>query len=125
MREIDQTPNPTKKEQDLYTLLEVVLEMLARGIGFSKIDLYRSHPSEFILEGGRILPPLRGLAGLGESVAQAIAAERLKGEFLSIEDLRVRSKASKTVVEALENHGALEALPRTNQLQFIDLQTFE
>jgi len=28
-------------------------------------------------------------------------------------------------VEALENHGALEALPRTNQLQFIDLQTFE
>ncbi|OPL08379.1 MAG: hypothetical protein AVO33_10500 [delta proteobacterium ML8_F1] len=121
--EIDKDPNPSKKDQDLRSLLEVVLEMFARGLNFSKIDLYRSHPSEFVIEGGRLLPPLRGIAGLGESVAQAIAAERLKGEFLSVEDFRTRSKASKTVVEALENHGALNDLPKTNQLQFMDLQT--
>ena len=39
-----------------------------------------------------------------------------EGEFISKEDLRVRSKVSKTVIETLSNHGCLEGMSETNQL---------
>ena len=56
------------------------------------------------------------LAGVGENAAKAIGEARKDGEFISKEDLRIRSKATKTVVEALANHGAVGDIPETNQL---------
>jgi len=43
---------------------------------------------------------------------------RMQGEFISKEDLRIRCKVSKTVIESLDNHGCLKELPETNQLSF-------
>ena len=38
------------------------------------------------------------------------------GEFLSMEDMRMRAKATKTVIEAMKEHGCLGDMPETNQL---------
>jgi DNA polymerase-3 subunit alpha (Gram-positive type) len=121
MREIEKKENVTKKEQDLYTLLEVGNEMFARGFSFNDINIYESHCSDFMLKEGKLLPPLQALSGVGENAARSIQEEASKGEFISIEDLRVRSKVTKTVIEALESQGCLKSLPQTNQLQFMDL----
>lgn len=109
----------TAKENNQYTILEVVVEMLCRGIEMEKVDIYRSHPTDFQLDGDKkILPPMVALQGMGENAALSIAREREKGAFLSKEDLIKRTKVSKTVVEKLSEHGSLDGMSDKNQLSF-------
>lgn len=107
----------TAKEKSLLTVLEVVLEMYCRNISFLPIDLYESHPTKFLIVDNKyIRPPLNTLQGVGVNAALSIAKAREQGEFISLEDLRERTKITKTVIEVLKNHGALEGIPETSQL---------
>ncbi|WP_101772748.1 PolC-type DNA polymerase III [Peptostreptococcus faecalis] len=109
----------TTKENSQLTILEVVVEMYARGIEFMNVDLYKSDASEFkILDKGKILPPMVSLQGMGENAAINIIEERKNGEFLSKEDLISRTKISKTVVEKLSEHGSLDGMSEKNQISF-------
>ena len=58
------------------------------------------------------------MQGLGETVAINIANESSR-EFMSIEDFRQRTKATKTVIETLISYGCLNSLPETNQLSLL------
>ena len=111
----------TAKEKNLLTVLEVVLEMYLRGLSFEKVDLYKSDSDKFIIGKEGIIPPLKSLQGVGETVARNIVSEREKREFISKEDLINRTKASVTVVEALENHGCLNGLPESNQISLFSV----
>ena len=42
--------------------------------------------------------------------------ERNIREFKSVEDLRIRTKVSKTVIETMQRHGMLTELPENNQI---------
>jgi len=106
----------SKKEQDLFTMLEVVREYFARGLELMKVDLYNSDADKFRVVDGKLLPPLRALQGVGENAAKSIMLIRNEEEFLSKEDLRKRAKVTKTVIETLTEHGCLEGLPDDNQL---------
>ncbi|MBZ9608283.1 PolC-type DNA polymerase III [Clostridium estertheticum] len=106
------------KEKGLLTALELSFEMYKRGIKLLNVDLYKSEAVKFIIEDDAIRPPLSGLEGVGENAAKSIVLERPEGEFISKEDLRIRCKVSKTVIESLDNHGCLKELPDTNQLSF-------
>ena len=59
---------------------------------------------------------LNALQGVGDNAAKSIVECRVNGEFISKEDLRLRSKVSKTVIETLDNHGCLEGMQESNQL---------
>lgn len=118
IQEMDARNDLTAKESNAYTILEVVREMYARGLGFHTVDLYRSEATRFSIYEGKLLPPLCALQGVGENAAKAIVEARKEGEFLSKEDLRIKSKATKVVIEALSQHGALGDLPDDNQLTF-------
>jgi DNA polymerase III subunit alpha, Gram-positive type len=104
------------KEKNLMTVLEVALEMCERGFSFQKVDLYKSSAAEFIVEGNSLIPPFNAIDGLGTNAAINIVKAREEGEFLSKEDLRERSKISKTVLEYLDNQGSLEGMAEKNQL---------
>ena len=52
----------------------------------------------------------------GENAAINIQKERENGEFISKEELRKRTKISKTVIETLTNHGSLDNMSDENQL---------
>ncbi|SCZ76860.1 PolC-type DNA polymerase III [Acidaminobacter hydrogenoformans] len=106
----------TKKEQDLYGIMELVDEYYSRGFDFHKVDLYKSEANAFIEENGMLRPPLQSLQGVGDNAAQKIVEERFHGEYLSLEDLKSRAKATKTVVDALVLHGAVQEMPERNQL---------
>ena len=86
-------------------VLEMALEMAARGFSLKPIDLYRSEATKFIVDGNALIPPFSALAGIGDNAARNIAAARDHGEFLSIEDFQQKSKASKTIVELLSGMG--------------------
>ncbi|EYE89347.1 DNA polymerase III subunit alpha [Fervidicella metallireducens AeB] len=108
--------NASQKEKGLLTVLEIAYEMYKRGIKLKTVDLYKSDSTKFLITENGILPPFKALQGVGESAAKSIVEARREGMFLSKEDLRLRAKVSKTVVEILENHGCLNDLPDTNQL---------
>lgn len=104
------------KEKSMLSVLEMALEMTARGFSFKMIDLYRSDATRFTIDGDSLIPPFSALAGIGDNAARNIAAAREYGEFLSIEDFQQKSKASKTAVELLTQMGCFRGLPESNQL---------
>lgn len=104
------------KEKSLVTVLELSLEMCERGFSFDKVDLYRSKATEFQVDGDKLLPPFNAITGVGTNAAIAVEKAREAGEFLSKENLRERSKITKSVLEKLDDHGCLEGLPDSNQL---------
>ena len=108
--------NLTQKDKGLLTILEISFEMNKRGIKFLKVELYKSHATKFIIEEDGIRPPINSLQGVGENAAKSIVECRTDGEFISKEDLRIRAKVSKTVIETLGNHGCLEGMQETNQI---------
>ncbi len=111
----------TAKERNQLTVLEVVLEMYARGLKFKDVDLYLSDSDKFIIEEEGIIPPLKCLEGLGVNVARNIVKEREISEFISLEDLVKRTGVNKTVSEVLRNHGCLEDLPDSNQVSLFNI----
>lgn len=104
------------KEKGLLTILEISYEMYKRKIKFQKVDLYVSDATKFKIEEDGIRPPLNALQGVGDNAAKAIVEARKDGEFISKEDLRIRAKVSKTVIETLSIHGCLNGMQDTNQL---------
>ena len=108
--------NATVKDKGLITVCELAFEMYKRGFRMLKVDLYKSDATKFQIVDNALRPPLSSLQGVGVNAAKAIAEARVNGEFISKEDLRLRTKVSKTVIETLANHGCLEGMPETNQL---------
>lgn len=108
--------NALPKEKNMVSQLEMSLEMTARGFSFKPIDLYRSDATKFLVDGDSLIPPFAAIAGIGDNAARNIAASRADGEYLSIEDFQMKSKATKTIIEVLGNMGCFRGLPESNQL---------
>jgi DNA polymerase III subunit alpha, Gram-positive type len=104
------------KEKALLTVLEMALEMVERGFRFANVDLYRSDATKFLIDGNSLIAPFNALPGLGTNAAISIVKAREEGEFLSKEDLLTRARISKSILEYLEEQGALKGLPESNQL---------
>lgn len=118
-RKKDGTAAP--KDDSLIPILELSIEMYCRGYKFAKVDLYKSHATKFIITPDGLLPPLNALPGLGENAAVAIMEEREKGEFKNIEELRLRTGATKTVVEILQENGCFDGMSESNQVSLFEL----
>ncbi|MPN14203.1 DNA polymerase III PolC-type [bioreactor metagenome] len=117
LMEFEQKGNSiTAKEKSMLTIIEMALEMYLRNFTFARVDLNRSDATKFIILANGLLPPLAALQGLGDSAAQNIVTARQERPFSSIEDLKVRGRASKTVIDILKGHGCLEDLPETDQM---------
>lgn len=108
----------TQKEEKLFTILELALEMYLRGIKLKKVDLNKSDWNNFQIvdEEKSLLPPFVSLQGLGQTAAQSIIRARNEKPFISQEDLRIRAKLSKTVIDVLNNHGCINDLPLNDQI---------
>jgi DNA polymerase-3 subunit alpha (Gram-positive type) len=104
------------KEKGLATIVELALEMYLRGFTFARVDLYRSDATRFLIADGGLQPPLASLQGVGDTAARNIVQARAGKAFTSVEDLRLRSRVSKTVVDTLRDHGALGDLPEDDQI---------
>lgn len=104
------------KEKGMISILEMALEMTARGFSFKTIDLYRSEAARFVIDGTTLIPPFSAIQGVGVNAAKNIAAAKDDGEFLSIEDFQTRTKVTKTVLEILSTMGCFRGLPESNQL---------
>ena len=103
------------KEEDQYTTLQVVNEIMARGLEFLPIDIYKSDATRYVPEDGKIRLPFASLKGVGESAALLVQKARDEGELISIDELIERG-VGKSLVENLKSVGALRDLPETSQV---------
>ena len=107
----------SQKEKDLMSALEVSLEMKQRGYSFANVELYKSQARRFMIKDETsLLPPFVAVTSLGEKVADAIVEEREQAEFLSIKDLRRRTKMSQTIANRMVELGCLGDLPEDEQM---------
>ena len=110
----------SQKEQETLKDMKSVQEMYARGFEFMKIDIYRANAHEFQIIDGKLMPSLSTIDGLGDKAADAFVTAAAEGPFLSRDDLRQRSKLSKTVIDLMGDLGLLDGLPESNQLSLFD-----
>lgn len=117
MQLIEQKGNEASaKEKNLLAILEIALEMYQRGIKMRKVNLWESASASFQVVNGELLPPFSSLQGVGASAAVSIVEARNERLFTSVEDLRIRARLSKTIIDILREHGCLQGLTETDQL---------
>ena len=117
LRQKERDKTISAAEKDMMTTLEVCHEFYRRGFAFEPMDVYKSDATRFLVTETGLIPPFTSMPGIGEQAALSIVEERKNGKFLSAEELIVRCpKASKAVVELLEQIGALGSMPKTTQM---------
>ncbi len=110
----------TAKEKTEIATLQIMNEMLARGIGVLPIDLYKSKAKTFVIEDGKLRLPFTSIAGIGLSAAISLENCGSEGEYFSVEELQQKTKISKSVVESLRELGALKGLPESSQMSLFE-----
>ena len=122
MNQIDTLGNSaSNKEKNMYSVLEIVLEMYERGINFLPVDIYKSDSTKFIMEEDGIRPPLSSLTGFGEVDSKKLIEARENGVFETIEELQLRSKIGKVSLEVLRNSGCLEGMRESSQMSLFEI----
>ena len=117
LKQKDRDKTISAAEKDMMTTLEVCHEFYRRGFTFEPMDVYKSDATRFLVTETGLIPPFTSMPGIGEQAALSIVEERKNGKFLSAEELIVRCpKASKAVVDLLEQIGALGSMPKTTQM---------
>ena len=116
LEELSKEPKLDPKKKNEQAICEIVVEMEARGLELLPVDIYLSAGRKFTIENEKIRIPLIGINGLGGAVIDAIVKEREEGKFISVEDLKRRTKMSQPVVDKLKNIGAISSLSETNQI---------
>ncbi len=106
----------TAKEKTEYATLQIINEMLARGIELLPIDIYKSDAKRFMIEDGKLRLPFMSISGIGESAAISLAECGKQGEYFSVEELQQKTKVTKAVVESLREIGSLQGLPESSQI---------
>lgn len=116
LNELAKEPKLDPKKKNEKAICEIIVEMEARNLELLPVDIYKSKGKKFTIEDGKIRIPLVGISGLGGAVIENIEKERELGEFISIEDLKRRTKLNQTVADKLKQLGVITDLNETNQI---------
>ncbi|MGI6545675.1 MAG: PolC-type DNA polymerase III [Fastidiosipilaceae bacterium] len=113
----------TEKEKKSLELLELIEEMLARGIRFLPVDINLSQGSRFTVEGkGKIRPSLDSIPGISAAMGEKIVAEREAGApFKNQEEAGGRCGLGPSSMASLRECGAFGELPESAQLDLFSL----
>ena len=120
IKTISLNPQATPVEKSMITILEVVNEMMERGIDFLPIDLYKSDATSFLVEEEGIRPPLSAIPTFGTVNAKNIVNARKEGKFSSKQNLIARAKIGKVALELLDKYGCTKGMSNSSQVSLFD-----
>lgn len=106
-----------KKEEDTYTTMLVVNEMLLRGFSFLPIDFKKSHATKFAIEDGKLRIPFIALSGLGINAALNLMEVSKNSDIISIEQVsEMTNGVSTKIIQALKEMGAFGDMMNSAQM---------
>ncbi|MDD4802982.1 MAG: PolC-type DNA polymerase III, partial [Syntrophomonas sp.] len=108
--------NAPQKEKKLLTILELALEMYARGFKFYPVDIYKSDAQKFIIVDNGLILPFAALPNVGASAAHGIIASRKDGEYISIEEFQNRTHLNKSAMDIMRKENCFAGLPEKTQI---------
>lgn len=116
------TRDPSANDKLALRDIRIVEEMMARGLEFAPIDIFKAKADRFtITPEGKIMPSLDSISGLGTNAALAIERDAVNGSYLSMEEFISRTHVSKTNAALLKSLGLLGSIPESNQLSLFDM----
>ena len=104
------------KEKKLIIILELALEMYARGFHFKPVDIYRSDAHKFVLADGGLILPFAALPNIGAAAAQGVINSRNDGEYISVQDFQARTRLNKNAMDMLRKENCFDGLPEKTQI---------
>lgn len=119
IEELKANHQASNKEEGLWDVFEIALEMLERGYHFNPINLELSDATNFILDphdDKGLIPPFSSVDSLGESVAKTVIEARKVNHFISKEDVIKRTKLNNSHIKLLTKMGVFEGMQEENQL---------
>ena len=114
IKQLDYEATPKDKQE--YSILQIVNEMMARGINFLPVDIYKSKAKSFVIEDGAIRLPFITIDGLGDTAAESIEEYMRQNDVASIVEIQARTKLSGTLMDKMKELGAFGDLPEDSQM---------
>lgn len=111
--------NSSNKDEGLWDVFEIALEMIERGYRINPINLDLSDATQFTLDpkdDKGLIPPFIAVDSLGESVANTVIDARMKQPFISKEDVIKRTKLNNSHIKLLTKMGVFTGMQEENQL---------
>jgi DNA polymerase-3 subunit alpha (Gram-positive type) len=104
------------KDKKLVTILELAMEMYARGFYFKPVDIYKSEAHKFIVADGGLILPFAALPNIGAAAAQGIISSRTESQYISVEDFQARTRLNKSGMDMLRKENCFAGLPEKSQI---------
>lgn len=118
--EIKAMPKPTAKDEASVDALQLILEMMLRGIDVLPVDAGRSAAATYTVEGGKLRLPFNAIAGCGENAAVKLKEAIESDDNLSIDEIQQISGVNSTVIEKLKEMGAFKGFRQSAQYTLFD-----
>ena len=101
------------KDNASYATLQIVNEMLARGIEVLPIDIYKSDARKYFGGDGKSVCRFGSLPGVGGAAAASLGGSKGKRWRIYLcRRFQARAKVGKAVIETLKRTGAVPGLAR-------------
>ena len=114
-------PKPTAKEEVKLEALQLILELMCRGIELLPVDARKSQATAYAVEDGKIRLPFNVVSGCGDSAAVKLKEAIESDDDLSIDEIQMISGVNKTVIEKMKDIGVFAGFHQSTQYSLFDL----
>ena len=119
--DIEAIQKPTTKEEDKLAALQLVYELMCRGIQLLPVDARKSNAISYVVEDGNIRLPFVVVSGCGESVAVKLKEAIDSDDDLSIDEIQQLSGANSSLIEKMKELGVFAGFIQSAQYSLFDL----
>lgn len=121
LSELKAIPKPTAKEEVKVEALQLILELMCRGIELLPVDARKSKATAYVVENGAIRLPLNVVAGCGENAAVKLKEAIESDDDLSIDEIQQLSGVNGSVIDKLKEMGAFSGFHQSAQYSLFDM----
>ncbi len=113
--------NPGQKEKGTLEALQLINEMMCRGIDVLPVNATLSEAVTYRIEDGKLRLPFLAVAGCGETAAYKLKEAINTGECQCIDDIQQISGLNSSVIDKLKEMGVFKGIPQSAQLSLFDM----